>query len=45
MKSQRRATRRATDEAKLNSPKKEATSNKRVKGEYKRKSKHKSLEF
>ena len=44
MKSQRRATRRATTEAKNNAPK-VAKSN-RIKGEnYKRKPKHKNLDF
>jgi len=43
MKSQARANRRAIKESKANSPK--ATKSNRVKADYKRKSKHKNLDF
>ena len=43
MKSQARANRRATNEVKANAPK--AKKSNRVKSDYKRKSKHKNLEF
>ena len=43
MKSQRRANRRATNEAKENAPK--ANRKNRIKGGYKRKDKHNNLDF